>query len=105
MADTKHKLLRCKLARHHRTDEGDYVPQGTPVTVLGWAPSKGTGCGYGAKAKLTVRVEAYVYVGEVPEDPDKLEKFEKLGGQTNGGLYVDVAQEQLEFLSYEEGDK
>lgn len=52
----KNPVLTCKLIRSVVTDEGDFIPAGTPVEVFGWGtPESGT------VGKLECRAAAYVY--------------------------------------------
>lgn len=56
-AGTTHTLL-CRLRLHEITRDGDFIPAGTPVKVLGWAVAQEDA------GKIEVRVEAYVYAGD-----------------------------------------
>lgn len=46
--------LTCKLKKHIVTDEGDFIPEGTPVTVFGWGDESRAG-------KIECRAAVYVY--------------------------------------------
>lgn len=76
--------LYCTLVRHVFTDDGDFVPAGTPCRVMGYAtfdPLK--------SQKLTVRVTAYVHAGEWNRE-----------AAVNDGLYIDVDPDNLKYESY-----
>lgn len=49
--------LTCKLKNHIVTGEGDFVPEGTPVTVFGWGDYEREE----TRGKLWCRAAAYVY--------------------------------------------
>lgn len=53
--------LTCRLLRHVITGEGDFVPAGTPVVVLGWTGNDTNGVGATGDAKVEVRTAAYMY--------------------------------------------
>lgn len=48
--------LKCRLTEWHKTDEGDFIPAGTPVTVLGWSDED--------EGMLDVQCAAYVFAGD-----------------------------------------
>ena len=81
MANTH--ILFCTLINHVETDEGDFIPAGTPVQVLQWSDKGKT---------IWVRCEAYMYGDGVKED--KLDRFE---GAVNTGLHIEVDPKNLQF--------
>ena len=80
MANT-HKLF-CTLINHVVTDEGDFVPAGTPVQVLQWDKGK----------TILVRCSSYMFSSGVEDD--KLGSFH---GAIGKGLYIEVDPQNLQF--------
>lgn len=90
--------MLCRLVRHVITDEGDFVPAGTPVKVMGW---KGNGMTDpemtdAERAEMTrrpvieVRTVAYMYA----------DSFDTETGRSfavGGGLYLSVEPDNLVF--------
>lgn len=81
-----HKMI-CKLREHVVTDEGDFVPAGTPVQIAGWAD----GDNYG---KIEVRTLAYMWC-----DTFSMDAIEngRDGGCVGSGLWLAVSPENLQF--------
>lgn len=81
-----HKRMICKLKQCVLTNEGDLIPEGTPVEVIGWA--EGDTCRY-----VEVRASAYMYV----------DCWNHAGVEASGlscvgeGLYLRVRPEALVF--------
>lgn len=50
--------LTCKLKNYIITRDGDFIPEGTPVTVFGWCDGKED------VGKIECRTAVYVYDGE-----------------------------------------
>lgn len=74
--------LFCILTRHIITDEGDFIPKGTPVQVLQWSQ---------ADSKLIdVRTSAYMHTG-CEED------LSNANGFIHEGLHIEVKPEDLEY--------
>ena len=75
----------CTLKEAHLTEEGDLVPAGTPVDVLGWGrQDKSLGIKY-----VMCRAHAYMHVGDKPDD------LSKWNGNVGVGLYIEVYQGDL----------
>lgn len=86
--------LTCRLRRHVITSEGDFVPAGTPVKVLGWAGNDTNGEGATSEAKVEVRTSAYMYADTFDYDA---------GTSAVGcGLYLSVDPADLTFDSITE---
>jgi hypothetical protein len=49
--------LTFRLKNHVVTDEGDFIPEGTPVTVFGWGDYESEK----TRGKIECRAAAYVY--------------------------------------------
>ena len=58
---TETHTLTCRLRECVITDEGDFIPAGTPVMVLGWTGNDTNGGGAIGDAKVEVRAAAYMY--------------------------------------------
>lgn len=82
--------LTCKLKRHVVTPEGDFIPEGTPVTVFGWG-SESTTIG-----KIECRTAAYVYCDEW--------KCREIDGQdrtaVGSDFWIAVKPEDLVYAGY-----
>jgi hypothetical protein len=78
--------LTCRLKHHVVTDEGDFVPEGTPVQVVGWADDG---------KSIEVRTSVYVF-------PDTWEASAIVEardtGSVNDGLFLSVPPESLVYL-------
>lgn len=65
---TKKKLpllkLICKLKKPYISDDGDFVPAGTSVSVLCWDQEK-----YG---RITVKSDVYMYADDLGGEGDKI---------------------------------
>ena len=81
------KTMICKLREHVITDEGDFLPAGTPVQVVGW----GDGDHHG---KVEVRSLAYMWC-----DTFTAEDIENCrdGGCVGSGLWLAVHPGNLMF--------
>lgn len=53
-------FLQCHLTEWHKTDEGDFIPAGTPVNVMGWSDQD--------EGMLDVQCAAYVFAGDDHRD-------------------------------------
>jgi hypothetical protein len=78
--------LTCRLKHHVVTDEGDFIPEGTPVQVVGWTDDGN---------RIEVRTSVYVY-------PDTW-NYEAIveardTGAVNDGLFLSVLPESLVYL-------
>jgi hypothetical protein len=79
--------LVCTLKTHVLTGEGDFIPAGTPVQVVGWAEDGN---------QIEVRAAAYMYAGEYDyEEIDKRESH----GCVGRGLWLSVGQGGLLYKS------
>ena len=86
--------LTCRLLRHVITSEGDFVPAGTPVKVMGWTGNDTNGAGATSDAKVEVRTSAYMYADTFDHDA---------GTSAVGcGLYLSVDPADLTFDSITE---
>ncbi len=92
------KMLKlvCTLNTHVITDEGDFVPAGTPVQVMGWSgydrATRGDSGGDKKPATVEVRTAAYMYAetfsyGEIEGGYDT--------GAVGRGLYLSVPPDAL----------
>ena len=85
----KHELF-CTLMRHVMTDEGDFIPAGTPVDVIGISDRERLGY-YGQDGRpltepvIECRVRAYVFCDTY--NPDK--------PCVGSGLFVGVSPDNL----------
>ncbi len=83
--------LTCRLRECVITDEGDFIPAGTPVKVMGWTGNDTMGEGAGNDAKVEVRAGAYMYADTFNYDT---------GASAVGrGLYFSVEPSNLVFDS------
>lgn len=78
--------LYCRLTEFKSTEEGDFIPKGTPVQVLGWSDKK--------EGFLICRTSVYIYTDSLPND------FRKWNGNVNDGLYIDVPMHQLDYYKH-----
>lgn len=86
--------LTCRLRRHVITSDGDFVPAGTPVKVLGWTGNDTNGAGATGDAKVEVRTSAYMYADTFDYDA---------GTSAVGcGLYLSVEPDNIVFDSIAE---
>lgn len=95
-------VLACRLRECVITDEGDFIPAGTPVKVMGW---KGNGsrdpeqtdefrAEMMRRPMITVRASAYMYADSFD--------YEDGGRSAVGiGLFIDVDPKNLTFDSVE----
>lgn len=75
-----HKLI-CTLKESIVTDDGDFIPEGTPVQVLQWANRVGS---------IEVRTHAYMWA-------DREELNDNSNGSTGKGLVIEVHPSQLKY--------
>lgn len=78
--------LTCRLKHHVVTDEGDFIPEGTPVQVVGWTDGGD---------RIEVRTSVYVY----PDNwnPESIIEGRDTGA-IGGGLFLSVPPESLVYL-------
>lgn len=76
--------LYCKLVNQVITDEGDFIPKGTPCEVIRWS-----------REKITVRSVAYMYC-----DDDKEDDSGQPIPNVNDNLLVDVLPSDLEYSNH-----
>ena len=81
--DTK---LICTLTNPHVSENGDFIPKGTPVQVLQWSAEK--------ENFVDVRTEVHMYSYHVNDDA-----FEDYQGAIGTGLYISVSIEDLEYMT------
>lgn len=74
--------LVCTLTRHIITDEGDFIPKGTPVEVLQWNQADSN--------FIVVRTSVYMYT-------DYEEDWSNASGFIHEGLHILVKPEDLEY--------
>jgi hypothetical protein len=79
--------LICTLKTHIVGPEGDFIPAGTPVQVIGWDDDG---------KSIEVRTTAHVYVDFWEEMYEAIEAGEFTGSVGNG-LYVPVPPEALVY--------
>jgi hypothetical protein len=91
-------VLSCRLRECVITDEGDFIPAGTPVKVMGWKGNGSTDTEPTAarrremvkRPKITVRASAYMYSQSFD--------YEDGGRSAVGiGLFIDVDPQNLTF--------
>lgn len=81
--------LVCRLRSYVITNDGDFVPAGTPVKVLGWKGNDTNGGGASGDAQVEVRTAAYMYADTFDYDA---------GTSAVGcGLYLSVDPANLVF--------
>jgi hypothetical protein len=88
--------LTCTLREHVITSEGDFVPAGTPVTVMGWATAEDTG-------KIEVRAAAYVFAEEWESAATSCDGLDNPA--THAELYLAVHPGNLAFASVQRIDR
>lgn len=81
--------LTCRLREFVITDEGDFIPAGTPVTVMGWTGNDTNGDGASGDAKVEVRAGAYMYADTFDYDTGT--------AAVGRGLYFSVEPRNLVF--------
>ena len=88
-----HKLI-CTLKESIVTDDGDFIPEGTPVQVLQWAGMVGRAFDAGGQTNflgsIKVRTHAYMWA-------DREELNDKSNGSTGKGLVIEVHPSQLKY--------
>lgn len=87
MNSNQYQKMICRLREHVVTGEGDFIPAGTPVQVVGWAD----GDNYG---KIEVRTEAYMWCDTF--SMDAVENGDD-GGCVGSGLWLTVDPTNLTF--------
>jgi hypothetical protein len=80
----KLKLI-CTLKRHIISDEGDFIPEGTPVQVIGWADDS---------KSIEVRSSAYMYCDHYSIDAVVSGKDT---GAVGSGLFLSVPPDALAY--------
>jgi hypothetical protein len=85
--------LICTLRNHVITDEGDFVPAGTPVQVIGWSGND-RGGEVTEPARIEVRTSAYVFADTF--DYESVSNGYSTGC-VNDGLYLSVPPEALVY--------
>ena len=83
MANTHKMLLFCTLINHVETDEGYFIPAGTPVQVLQRSDKGHT---------IWVRCHCYMHGNGVKED-----KLSGFNGAVNKGLHIQVDPKNLQY--------
>lgn len=81
--------LVCRLRAHVITADGDFVPAGTPVKVMGWAGNDTHGTGASDDAQVEVRASAYMYADQFDYDSGT--------SAVGRGLYLSVDADNLVF--------
>lgn len=98
MRSNEFKVLYCTLRDPVITGDGDFIPAGTPVEVVGWAGGNGI---EGSNRRIECRATAYMWSGEF----DACGVMERrcggcVGGLTDG-LWFDVDPSNLKFRAVE----
>lgn len=75
----------CTLKRHIITDEGDFIPEGAPVQVIGWADDE---------KSVEVRAGAYMYADHY--SIDAVVRGEDTGA-VGSGLFLSVPPDALAY--------
>lgn len=79
--------LICTLKTHIVGPEGDFIPAGTPVQVIGWTADG---------KSIEVRTHAHVYCDHWDDMYEAIERGEYTGS-VGSGLYVPVPPEALAY--------
>ena len=77
----------CRLDEKHITEDGDFIPKGTPVRVLHWSPDK--------EGLMRVETTAHTYVDS---SDDEHQSFD------GHGLLIDVNPDSVTFSSFTKGE-
>ena len=77
----------CGLDETHITENGDYIPKGTPVRVLCWSPEK--------EGFIRVETTAHTYADS---SDDEHQSF------IGHGLLIDVNPNSISFISFAKGE-
>lgn len=87
---TDSMTLVCRLVRHIITDDGDFIPAGTPVMVLGWSGNDQDSPESPGRTpeRIAVRTAAYMYADTFDYDGD---------GAVGRGLCLDVEPDNLVY--------
>jgi len=80
----------CRLDETHITEDGDYIPKGTPVRVLYWSQDK--------LEEGLLRVEATAHMYSECDDNDDFRSF------IGTGMLIDVKPNALTFSSFDKGE-
>ena len=88
------KTMICKLREHVITDEGDFLPAGTPVQVAGWGDGDKRDPVAEDSGKVMVRSMAYMWCGEY--SVNDIEECRD-GGCVGTGLWLAVHPGNLMF--------
>lgn len=96
MTRVKKYHLTCTLKTHVITDDGDFLPAGTPVTVYGWNDPCGPDRG-----KLECRAFAYVYAGEFSHPSHGVTLGEDDCPAVGTGYWLAVAPKNLAYSDVE----
>lgn len=94
MNANQYRKMICTLREHVITDEGDFLPAGTPVQVVGWGDGDKDDPAAHDGGKVLVRSMAYMWadqfsVGEIEGARD--------GGCVGTGLWLAVHPGNLMF--------
>jgi hypothetical protein len=90
---TETHTLTCRLRECVITDEGDFIPAGTPVMVMGWTGNDTNGEGArGDRSSVEVRAAAYMYADTFDFDNPR-------SAAVGRGLYLSVEPANLVFDS------
>lgn len=93
MTTNERLKLICTLTRHVVTGEGDFVPAGTPVQVIGWSGND-NGEELEVNGKVEVRASAYMYADGF--DYSAIEDGSDTGA-VNTGLFLSVPPNALRY--------
>jgi len=85
--------LECALVSHVITEEGDFIPKGTPVIVIGWKDETGNNA-----SEILVYATAYMYADTLPDYKD--DKKNRIYANVGPGIYISVKPEQLEYYKF-----
>jgi hypothetical protein len=77
----------CRLDETHITEDGDYIPKGTPVRVLYWSSDK--------QGLLRVETTAHIYADS---SDDEHQSF------VGHGMLIDVNPNLITFSSFTKGE-
>ena len=80
------KEMFCRLDETHITEDGDYIPKGTPVRVLYWSPDK--------EGLLRVETKAHIYSDSSGDEHQSFVGY---------GLLIDVNPNSITFSSLAKG--
>jgi hypothetical protein len=77
----------CRLDETHITEDGDFIPKGTPVRVLCWSPEK--------EGLIRVETTAHIYAESSDDEHQSFAGY---------GMLIDVNPNSITFSSFTKGE-